>query len=44
MIRKIAEEDPDEYSNKDKTGNGLNAHATYSIFTVVVLIKYSVTR
>ena len=21
MIRKIAEEDPDEYSNKDKTGN-----------------------
>jgi heat shock protein beta len=22
MIRKLAEEDPDEYSNKDKTGNG----------------------
>jgi heat shock protein 90kDa beta len=21
MIRKLAEEDPDEYSNKDKTGN-----------------------
>ena len=47
MIRKIAEEDPDEYSNKDKTGNGLNAHATYSIFiivVVVVLTKYSVIR
>jgi len=23
MIRKLAEEDPDEYSNKDKTGNGV---------------------
>jgi HSP90 family molecular chaperone len=33
MIRKLAEEDPDEYSNKDKTGNGvfLNECVTYCI-------------
>jgi len=42
MIRKIAEEDPDEYSNKDKTGNerfSINVKPHNYIFMMIVYIK-----
>jgi hypothetical protein len=34
MIRKLAEEDPDEYSNKDKTGNWVccDCQVSFSIY------------
>jgi hypothetical protein len=38
MIRKLAEEDPDEYSNKDKTGNKFSVdHRSYTVIYDVIL-------
>jgi HSP90 family molecular chaperone len=38
MIRKLAEEDPDEYSNKDKTGNGVFCNnASHIVYFVIAV-------
>jgi hypothetical protein len=45
MIRKLAEEDPDEYSNKDKTGNWVHCEYQFSLlYMMVMLTTYFVSR